>query len=408
MKILIVDDVARRYERLIPILESNGVNRSHINIVSNTIDARSRLENEKYDLLILDILVPLRSETESDYNHSVDLIREMDTDAYLTPTHIVGITADIEAAKKVSSIFEEKLWCLISYSAANDSWMNQIINCVKHIIKSHSAVEQKQFQVDLAIICALRDPELNAILQLPWNFQDAEPISDSNTFIHRGTLISEGNSFSVVVAVAPRMGMVATALTTSELIESLRPRVVVMAGICGGIQSKTNFGDIVFADPVWCWEAGKHYVKDGQTGFSGSPHQLDVAPILRSCADQFRAKRELFDSISRDYTALTDKPSLKMIIGPVACSSAVIANPSVVETIKTQHRETCGIEMEVYGLFAAAQMSSRPSPLAFAMKSVCDHADGDKNDNYQHYAAYTSARALKEFVEMYGIRLFKL
>ena len=37
----------------------------------------------------------------------------------------------------------------------------------------------------------------------------------------------------------------------------------------------------------------------------------------------------------------------------------------------------------------------------FAVKSVCDFADGDKNDNYQKYAAFTSALTIKEFLEKF-------
>jgi hypothetical protein len=35
------------------------------------------------------------------------------------------------------------------------------------------------------------------------------------------------------------------------------------------------------------------------------------------------------------------------------------------------------------------------------MKSVCDFGDEDKNNLWQHYAAFTSAQALRVFVEHY-------
>jgi nucleoside phosphorylase len=73
----------------------------------------------------------------------------------------------------------------------------------------------------------------------------------------------------------------------------------------------------------------------------------------------------------------------------------------VVDEIKLQHRSLLGIEMEAYGLFAAAASAEFPRPTPIAIKSVCDFADEDKSDEFQAYAAYTSARALGGFFERY-------
>ena len=57
--------------------------------------------------------------------------------------------------------------------------------------------------------------------------------------------------------------------------------------------------------------------------------------------------------------------------------------------------------MEAYGVFAAADEAPLPIPQAFALKSIVDFADKRKADLQQAYAAYTSANALKHFVENY-------
>lgn len=53
------------------------------------------------------------------------------------------------------------------------------------------------------------------------------------------------------------------------------------------------------------------------------------------------------------------------------------------------------------GVFAAVEESLLPQPEAFSLKSVCDFADDEKDDRFQAYAAYTSANALRLFVEKY-------
>jgi nucleoside phosphorylase len=89
----------------------------------------------------------------------------------------------------------------------------------------------------------------------------------------------------------------------------------------------------------------------------------------------------------------------------MASGSAVLADGEVVAEIKTQQRDLCGIEMEAYGVYAAAHAACEPRPLTFALKAVCDFADPDKDDRFQRFAAYTSARTTALLVERFGARL---
>jgi hypothetical protein len=52
-------------------------------------------------------------------------------------------------------------------------------------------------------------------------------------------------------------------------------------------------------------------------------------------------------------------------------------------------------------LFAAAASADDPAPVAMILKSVCDFADPDKDDDFQAYAAYTSANLLWAFLKQY-------
>ncbi len=93
------------------------------------------------------------------------------------------------------------------------------------------------------------------------------------------------------------------------------------------------------------------------------------------------------------------------MLGPVASGSAVLADGNVVQEIKAQHQELIGIEMEIYGLYAAAYAASAPQPKVFAVKGVCDFADPDKGDDHQRYAAYASANVARLLIEKYGNRI---
>ena len=51
--------------------------------------------------------------------------------------------------------------------------------------------------------------------------------------------------------------------------------------------------------------------------------------------------------------------------------------------------------MEAYAVMLAGTLSSMPQTTAIVMKAVSDFGDDQKNDNYQQYASYTSARVLQ-------------
>ena len=61
-----------------------------------------------------------------------------------------------------------------------------------------------------------------------------------------------------------------------------------------------------------------------------------------------------------------------------------------------QNRSVVGLDMETYGVYAAAQAASIPIR-AISLKAVCDKGDKEKNDKYQAYAARVSAAAVHRF-----------
>lgn len=95
------------------------------------------------------------------------------------------------------------------------------------------------------------------------------------------------------------------------------------------------------------------------------------------------------------------------MLGPVASGSAVLADGEVVKEVRAQQQDLIGIEMEIYGLYAAAHVLSSPQPKFFAAKGVCDFAEPDKDDSHQRYAAYASANVVRLLIERYGDRILE-
>jgi nucleoside phosphorylase len=89
----------------------------------------------------------------------------------------------------------------------------------------------------------------------------------------------------------------------------------------------------------------------------------------------------------------------------MASGSAVLADYRVSDRIKTtQHRNVTALDMEVYGVYAAAQACDPALPF-ISLKSVCDRGDKQKDDKYQQYAAAVSAAAALRFVQNHAAGL---
>ncbi|ODV42454.1 hypothetical protein AWV79_27265 [Cupriavidus sp. UYMMa02A] len=181
-----------------------------------------------------------------------------------------------------------------------------------------------------------------------------------------------------------------------------------MPGICAGVQGKTAFGDIILADTSWNWQSGKHSVDELGAHFAASPHPLDIPEFVRARGHALRNDRDFLSKIKQGFQGERAAEELNLRVGPVASGSAVLADEGVVKQIQVHDRGLVGVEMEIYGMYAAAAYASYPRPTAFAMKSVCDFGTKVKDDKYQTYAAYTSAQVVKEYLERYLFELHPL
>lgn len=405
MRILIADDCKSRYKSLLKKLEELGVQRSCVELVASADEAHTKLENEYFDLLVLDILLPLY-ETDDDvsHEHSLAILHRINNDEeILRPGKVIGITADLDAAGAAKDTFSDCTWSIIDYSQIDDEWQQRIINCVKYIVQeklSRPSEVQSASQTDVVIICALETPEFDALMDLPWNWAAARPIHD-HMFVRDGWFFSSGLKITVSAAFATRKGMVEAALKSYIAISYFKPKLIAMTGICAGVQGAVKIGDVLFADPAWDFQNGKLLREGDVTKFLISPHHIPATYSVRTLMEMLRSDKVFLGSLPLEYGDEC-KYSTDIKLGPMASGSAVLADGKTIKEIEErQQRDVVGVDMEVYGLYAAAHVSS-PATRFFALKGVCDHADPDKDDDAQRYAAFASARVLQKLFEQYG------
>jgi nucleoside phosphorylase/CheY-like chemotaxis protein len=401
MKLLLIDDTPDKIGKIVSALCNHcSVARDEITVAQSAFDARKALSATTFDLVIMDIVLPLRPGDAPSREISLELLRELnDEETLKRPTHILGLTAFSEEAAAAEVHFRERLWSLLTFDESTLDWITPICNCIEYIRSRLRTPQVRSYETDVCVITALDDPEMAAIHRLPWEWDAPAPLDDA-TFIRRAVMKVGSRTFSLVSAVAPRMGMIATTLLASKLISACAPRVIAMTGICAGIREKTNFGDVIFADTAWDWQSGKRIKDKENSQFAIDPHHIAANEFLRARIQQLRSDHHLLADIRKGWPSPPNS-ELRLLIGPMASGSAVLADGLTVQEIKNQQRTLLAVEMEAYGLFAAANNANSPSPLAVVLKSVCDFADPDKKDEMQAYAAYTSASVLSAFFDRY-------
>lgn len=402
MNILIVDDNRAKYLPLIREMTLLGVPRDNIHTAESASDAKQKLGVLQYDLLVLDLCLPEQIENEPDIEVVKALLDQLHGDSPLfKPRLMVGFSAYLSYIEEIQDLQSCGSMIFYHYDEVKDDWLAGIVNCVKYLITDKGKSKHEIEPVDLCIITALYDPELCAVLDLPWGWGQSEPL-DHSTMIRRGQFVSDGKRFTVIAAHALKMGMVSATVLATKIITLCRPRFLVMPGICAGVRGKTNIGDVILANPSWDYQCGKRLSNEQGSHFYIAPHQLYVSEPVEVRLLEIARDRNLLADIKGNWKGSSPSSELKILSGPVGCGSAVLADFSIIEEIiRTQQRNLLGIEMEVYGVYSSANSSPEPRPITFAIKSVCDFADNQKDDSYQKYAAYTSAQLLRVFFERY-------
>jgi nucleoside phosphorylase len=347
--------------------------------------------------MILDIALPMRAEDQPDRRGGVKLLDELiERGTYNLPLSVVGLTGYEDLLREFGNRFHSRLWTLDQYATDKTGWVDRLQAKVRYVMVRSQQTNPPVYETDLCVIAGLHEPELSQLRKLNWNWSPAFAF-DEVGYYYKGSFFSKSIERLIVAAAAPRMGMVSAALLALQMIMKFRPRLIAMVGICAGVEPHCGLGDAVLADPAWDWQMGKH----AEGGLAFAPDQIHIPTEIRQRFVQLEEDRQLWFDIHREFQGCkpNNLPSLR--IGPVASGSAVLADDRMLTGIAQQHRKLLGVEMELYGLYAAARDCSPPKPLAFGIKGVSDLGNHKKSDEIREYAAHVSARALGAFCERY-------
>lgn len=373
--------------------------------VTNIKSAKEILYGEKFDVIILDLVLPL---DEDDKDPNAEKGSEFLDDIYDNPSilykpiHIIGLTAFSDMKPQYEKRFHKNLNHLIDYQEESFNWKDQLKNFIWRLIEKEDAFFKNRtikYNFDIAILTAT-DKEFNAVKRLSENWEKHVIPNDSSIYLE--TLFKRHDkTFKVIATYAPQMGMNACATLSMKLINNFRPRYLFMTGISASIKNNDHhgFGDIIVFDETWDGGAGKITEDDdGNSIFLQEANHLRLDVDIREKFRGLKENKDLLRKIKDEWQSEKPNTELQIHVGSAASVAGVVENQAVINELKSHDRKLLAIDMEAFALYYCSINCCNPKPIPIVLKSISDFANTNKNDRYQSYASYTSSKVMFEFI----------
>lgn len=134
MDILIVDDSNEKIGQIVSAIREISENFNIITTV-DCVNAQQKMAQQKFDLLIIDLLLPLRKDDEPTADGGKNLVTEIErSNRLISPNYILGITQYEDYLHNLSPI-----WNVLLYSPATQEWRENLKKIILHIQKAYGA-----------------------------------------------------------------------------------------------------------------------------------------------------------------------------------------------------------------------------------------------------------------------------
>jgi len=353
-------------------------------------DCLEALKANQYDILVLDLVIAHHFEEEVDAKNGLSVLQTLETLAN-KPTHIILFTGEKETYERYANEIKKYPCKIIIYDASSNEWEYSITDCI-HCVQNLKKCSKEIDAIDVALIAALPSPELNQMLALSASSEYGVE-GDSTVYYNMKFYHKNGKELNIIAASSNQMGMVAATDLTAKILHHFKPKIVIMGGIAAGISGGGGYGDVLIAELCYDYGSGKWETIEEEIIFKPDHRQISINSDLTSKFKQIQTKRTYLDQIKKKCTISKPRSKLNVHFGIFASGAGVIASKEYTTRLKDGARKLIGFDMEAYGVYYACHYAKQPKPKYFlSIKSISDKGDSQKNDNYQEYAAYTSAQ----------------
>jgi len=377
MKILLVEDEREKAEKIRLLITGELDSDAYeLTTVETVNDAIMRLGDTKFDLCIVDLVLPQVKNGEK-----IDATMQW---CELIENHLTGriaswivMTGYSEIAASARHSFAHHDVAVIPYDNSR-VWEGNLVRKLRDTYETRP--------LDFVVVCALEKERRG--------FQMTQCILGERTsFLGLDCQPAKIGNWRGMIVTQPSPGMISAAIVATKALTAFRPQAVAMAGICGGREGETRLGALIVPDLSWNYQSGKF--KEGKL----TPDLLHVlvTPTTRTGLDLLCTDEN--SSALRNGLMNSDLAHEKIQLAPMVSGSQVVADKTVSEMIGDQGRKVAGIDMEVASIYFAARDFFDGGGIYFAAKTVVDLANPYKDDRYHEYGCALSARFVTQALE---------
>lgn len=385
MKIFVLEDCNSKFQKVEQVINNRAwLERPIITRAEDFSFAQRALEREVYDLLILDLMVPIRASGDpEDLTADITSLR-LDDACKNRSTPAVALTQfEDKADERIREL--NRLGITVVTYGVNIEWEAAINRAIEH--------NEPPVHYDFAIVCALRK-ERDA-------YDCLSDIGEEVIIEDLSCKPVKIGGLTGVIVVPTRMGLVSSAIACTKVIERFKPKLLAMSGICAGFESSANIYDIVIPERCYQHDSGKWT----EHSFVLEPYQVALDPPVRLKIDRLINKKGFGDSLLQDVKfgrneipEDLENPTCSAKLAVASSGSSVVASNTVSEQMKLYHRKGVAFEMESYALYESA-VSSIHKPMYFSAKCVVDNGNVAKSDHFHRNACILSAKACMKIIE---------
>lgn len=278
-------------------------------------------------------------------------------------------------------------------------------------------------KVDIAIM-TIREDEFMAVR----GYFQAKPqrIPGGRTYLI-GEVKTGKQTYTIAIVRCTEQGTDASQRLAHYIIHDLDPRLILVVGIAGGIPHDAfTLGDVVVSSRIvnpnvdaWHPDGTTDYMTRG-----GPPHPIidDIIsllpgePLLAGWTDLIQLERPTLDPEQENITGDNEwcekvRQSLKrhfgeeqnrsrspiFTTGPVLSSNHLMKDYTRLREILKSHRSILAVEMEVAGVYEAAQRIDHQYPV-MAIRSISDIIGLQRDRRWTKYACQTAAAFTYAFI----------
>ena len=403
INILIVDDSREKLIKIKEAIDSIIENTDEVEIdVAMDISETKRIVSKKnIDIMILDIQLPQRVTENLEENGGIRLLKEIkESHRYKYPNYVISLSR-YEESIDLFKRSEGNIHTSIVYDD-NGNWKKDLLDRITMVLSIvRNNIIHRNYEYDIAVICALQE-EVEEISTTLKSVEIIKKEEDDENY-YTGYWENSEKKIKVVFACANQIGMVAATSLATKMIFNFTPRYMVMTGIAAGTdRKKMNYGDVVVATTAWDYGAGKDVrVEDKAEHFNSiKPYTIDTTIV--NWVRKLSNDGEFLYNTWNEFRGNKPNANLKILCGSVVSGASVVTDKEIVKgLLKGQSRDILALEMEIYGIYYAANWAINPRPKFLALKSISDFADEQKADDYHHYASYTSAKVFEKLAKDY-------